>query len=129
MAEVEDRVGDIFKGLSESVKGEMAANKSTLEVMILNEVREREAKDEELRHQMEKDKIQIRDDLDQKYKLQEQQRAGKLESESHLDLETDFELLPRPTWEGVRHGGEREAGGGAAEGGAAEGEEGHRAAG
>ena len=75
-AEVEDRVGDIFKGLCESVKGEMAANKSTLEVMILNEVREREAKDEELLHHMEKDKVQIRDDFDQKYKLQEQQRAG-----------------------------------------------------
>ena len=81
---MEDRVGDIFKGLSESVKGEMAANKSTLEVMILNEVREREAKDDELRHQMEKDKVQIRDDLDQKYKLQEQQRAGKLESVSQF---------------------------------------------
>ena len=70
-------MGDIVKGLSESVKGEMAASKSTLEVMILNEVREREAKDEELLHHMEKDKVQIRDDLDQKYKLQEQQRAGR----------------------------------------------------
>ena len=69
-------MGEIFKGLCESVKGEMEGNKSSLEGMIEKEVRDRQAKDGELLHQMERDKVQIQDDLDQKYKLQEQQRKG-----------------------------------------------------
>jgi hypothetical protein len=72
IAELEDRVGDIFKGLCETVKTEMDTNKTSLEALLNHENEERKTADDQLLEKVEKNRGDMIDEIEEKDRLQGQ---------------------------------------------------------